>query len=109
MKQKYIKTIVGEISKIDTELPYLEAIKLIPEEARIMKVWEFVRLAQEDRFKLTKTINNDWYFTYDTKEFSRACRLGKLGLDSDFVAFLHWVDLVSGLRGVLIVKKVKGE
>jgi len=106
---KYIKSIIGDIGFVDTKNKFCfkEAIKKIPKNARIMEAWEFMKLIDED-FESLKNIPWEWYFTYATKEYYRACRLDDFGYYSRFVADDRLVDYSGdALRGVLIVKRKK--
>ena len=108
---KYTKSIIGEIGYIDTnyKLNYKEAIKLIPKDARIMKAWEYLKLIDEDFDSLRNIPKPNYYFTYATDKYYRACRLSDFGDDSWFYAVGRSVDdSYDSLRGVLVVKKVKG-
>ncbi len=107
---KWTKSIIGEIGFIDTKnkLFYTDAIKKIPENARIMKSWEFLKLIDED-FKSLKNIPKDkFYFCYATKMYFRVCRLYDFGDYSGFNANSRNVDSAFCLlRRLLVVRRWK--
>lgn len=105
---KWTKSIIGEIGFVDTKnkLTYKEAIKKIPKNARIMKSWELLKLVDEDFKSLNNIPKYEYCFCYATNNYYRACRLGRFGNGSWFVAGGRLVGSSDGaLRGVLVVKK----
>lgn len=109
---KWTKSIIGEIGFVDTKnkLCYKEAIKKIPTNARIMKGWECMKIIDEDFKAFKKIPKYEFYFTYGTKCFYRACRLSGFDVNSFFGAFDRGVGSSDdALRGVLVVKKMRDE
>lgn len=108
---KWTKSIIGEIGFVDTEnkLPYREALKKVPKGARIMEAWEALKLMDNDIESLKNIPKEEWYFTYGTDKYYRACRL----CDFDNYSRFGAIDRLAGfsgvwLRGVLVVKKIGG-
>jgi len=105
---KWTKSIIGEIGFIDTKngFCYKEAIKKIPNNARIMKSWEYLKLIDED-FKSLKNIPKyKHYFAYATEKYYRASRVGDFDFDLRFDGDDWSVgDSLVALRGVLVVKE----
>ncbi len=105
---KYTKSKIGQIAlvKFEEDLTYKEATKKVPKEARIMKAWELLKLYDEDKKSLKDVPKGEYFFTYGTVKYYRACRLSNFVFDSVFYAIDRDVDYASyRLRGVLIVNK----
>ena len=69
-KIKWTKSNIGQIGIVETDnIPYKEAIKKIPKEARIMKAWELLKLYDEGSKSLRNIPNEGYYFTYGTRSY----------------------------------------
>lgn len=99
---KWIKTSIGQVGIIETiGLSFENAIKKIPKDTRVMNAWEYLKLIDEEKDKLTWDLND--IFWTETNGVARACYLSNI---YSFLADGRGINYYYGaVRGVLVVRK----